>query len=97
MKRTKTKRTRKAKPKRTRTTGPKAPTGITPLVVDRNEAARMLGVSRLTLFNWEKQGAIRQVQLPTSARRRERGKTLRRALFAVADLEKFINEARERG
>lgn len=79
---------------------PELPQGTEPLLVDSTGAAALLGVSRLTVVNWESQGLLKPVQLPTSSRyttKATKGKILRRVLYAVADLRKFVADATARG
>lgn len=59
------------------------------LLVSKSEAAVMLGVSEMTVVRLALQGAIPVVKLPST------GKVGRpRNMFAVADLERFIEELR---
>jgi len=86
------KKKRAAKPTRA-----ELPPGVGPLLVDRNQAAAMIGVSWLTLLMWSQQGILRPVNLPPSRRLRDGDRRLRRVLYAREDLEKFIADARARG
>ena len=84
--------------RRKRTGKPRLPSGIEPILIDRNQAAKLLGVSWLTLSVWSDNGVLRPVELPSSSRRRRPGdKRLRRVLYSVADLRAFIEQARARG
>jgi len=73
------------------------PAGVEPLLVDRNEAAGMVGVSPLTLANWDQQGILKPVRLPASDRYRRKDSRLRRVLYSVADLRAFVATASARG
>lgn len=53
-----------------------------PLLVDRREAARLLGVSPNTVSNLQQRGALRPVRIGA------------RVLFDVADLRHFIEAAK---
>jgi predicted site-specific integrase-resolvase len=88
--RKKTRKRRNARPKSVQPV-------IDRLLVDRDEAAAMLGISSLTLSLWSQQGILRPLDLPASRRRRAGDQRLRRCLYSKADLEKFINTARARG
>lgn len=57
----------------------------TPLLLDRREAARLLGVSPGTIDNLRLRGELPSLKLGT------------RRLFVVADLEKLIESRREGG
>jgi len=55
------------------------PTTTAPMLVDRREAARLLGVSPGTIDNLRTRGELPSVKL------------LARRLYATADLERFID------
>lgn len=63
---------------------PNTPTTTAPLLVDRHEAGRLLGVSPGTIDNLRTRGELRSVKLLT------------RRLFDVADLRRLI-DARKGG
>lgn len=58
------------------------PIVLTPLVVDEHQAAKMLGISTRTLWDYRKSGEIPVIRL---------GRLVR---FAVDDLRKFIESKR---
>jgi hypothetical protein len=78
---------------------PKQPTpdGVEPILVDRDQAAALLGVSALTLTVWAQQGILKPVDLPSTRDRRPGDLRLRRVLYRVADLRRFAEEATARG
>jgi predicted site-specific integrase-resolvase len=67
---------------------------VTPLCVDRREAAKALGVSLWTLDQFIADGTLPVVKLPSS---RHVGEQSRRVLIAVTDLEKFVERHRAGG
>jgi hypothetical protein len=66
---------------------------VTPLIVDRRTAAATLGVSIWTLDRFVAAGLLTPLALPSVKRR---GSVSRRVLFAVSDLERFVDAQRER-
>jgi hypothetical protein len=74
-----------------------APAGVEPILVDRDEAAALLGVSSLTLTVWSQQGILKPVELPSTRKRRPGDRRLRRVLYRVLDLRRFAEDAAARG
>ena len=66
---------------------------MTPLCVDRKEAAHALGVSTWVLDRYIADGLLPVVRLPST---QHEGETSRRVLIAVADLEAFVKQHREK-
>jgi predicted site-specific integrase-resolvase len=65
---------------------------VTPLCVDRKEAAHALGVSAWVLDRYIADGLLPVVRLPST---KHGGELSRRVLIAVADLEAFVKRHRE--
>lgn len=64
---------------------------MTPLCVDRKEAAQALGVSAWVLDRMIADGLLPVVRLPST---KYRDGQSRRVLIAVADLEEFVKKCR---
>jgi predicted site-specific integrase-resolvase len=64
---------------------------MTPLILNRREAAAALGISLWTLDQYIASGTLPTVNLPSSKHAGERS---RRVLVAVADLEDFVARCR---
>ena len=65
---------------------------MTPLVLDVNAAAKMIGVSPWVLRRYIDDGLLPTVKFPSAKHPGERS---RRVLIAVADLEAFVARHRE--
>lgn len=70
----------------------RASKNVTPLCIDRKEAAHALGVSEWVLDRYIADGLLPVVRLPST---KHDGEQSRRVLIAVADLEKFVQQCRE--
>jgi hypothetical protein len=66
---------------------------MTPLCVDRTEAARALGVSTWVVDRYIANGLLPVFRPPST---KHEGETSRRVLIAVADLEMFVKQFTER-
>ena len=67
---------------------------MTPLVLDVNAAAKMIGVSPWVLRHYIDMGLLPTVRYPSAKRP---GKPNRRVLIAVRDLAEFVERHREAG
>jgi excisionase family DNA binding protein len=59
---------------------------VIPLAVRKKEAARMLGVSEKTLYNWTKAGKLKATKNGTA-----RSDAV---LYSIADLQAFLGQAK---
>jgi hypothetical protein len=73
------------------------PNGVEPILVDREQAAALLGVSALTLVVWAQQGILKPIELPSTRDRHPGDRRLRRVLYRVLDLRRFAEQAAANG
>jgi hypothetical protein len=66
---------------------------VAPLCVDVKAAARLIGVSVWTLRAYIDEGLVHTVKFPSS---KHPGEQSRRVLIAVADLQAFVDQHRDR-
>jgi hypothetical protein len=76
-----------------------APVPVVPVplrLLDITEVATYFRCSTWVIRNWIERGFLRPLELPSTARRRPQDRRLRRLLFDVRDVERFVDQAKER-
>ena len=75
---------------------PAAVSALPRLTADLPEAAKIFGVSIYTVRYWVEAGHLRPLVFPGKSRARRSGdRRLKRVLFDVADLQRFIAASKE--